>query len=97
MELERKVRRWIWAGLGGILLLYLGLLAFGEEGLIRYFEKRRELAQVRAELELVRQQNAALRARLEKLQAGDSLALEEEARRQHMIGPNEEIYDIEVK
>ncbi len=98
MRLERKTRRWILAGLaGGILLVFASLLAFGEEGLIRYFEKRRELAQVREELELVRQQNAALREHLERLQARDSLALEEEARRHHLVGPNEELYEVEVK
>jgi len=90
--------RWIAVGLvGAVLLVFLGSFSFGREGLFRYLELRRELRRTQQEILLSRAQNAELKNHLERLRKGDSLALEEEARRHHLVGPNEEIYEVDVK
>lgn len=95
---KRPTLRWIIGGVAGIaFLVFAGPLVFGSEGLVRYFELRRELAETQARITLVRQQNAELRRQLDALQKRSPLALEEEARRHRLIGPCEEIYEVEVK
>ena len=89
--------RWVLGGLAAIVfLVFAGPLVFGDEGLVRYFELRRELAETQARIALVRQQNAELKRQLEALEQRSHLALEEEARRHHLIGPREELYEVEV-
>ncbi len=96
-KIARK-SRWIFWGLIGLaLLIFSGGLVFGREGLVRYVELHRKLRWTQREIVLAREQNADLKHRLEALQRHDSLAMEEEARRHHLVGPNEEIYEIEVK
>lgn len=95
---KRPWVRWAIGGLvGAIFLIFARPLVFGEEGLIRYFELRRELAEIQERITLVREQNAELRRRLEMLRRPSRVVLEEEARRHHLVGPHEELYEVEVK
>jgi cell division protein FtsB len=100
MKRARKTSTVKWA-IGGLaviaFLVFAGPLVFGSEGLVRYFELRKELAKTEARIALVRQQNAELKRQLEALQKQSPLALEEEARRHHLIGPCEELYEVKVK
>lgn len=95
--IPKKPQRVVWCFVGLILLAFCGSFFLGRDGLIRYFELRRELKRTEQEIVLSREQNSELRRHLESLQKGDSLALEEEARRHRLVGPNEEIYEVEVK
>ncbi|MFH1012062.1 MAG: septum formation initiator family protein [bacterium] len=98
MRAGSQKSRWIFGGLAGVVLLvFCGSFSFGREGLFRYVELRRELRRTQQEILLSREQNAQLKETLEKLRNGDPLAMEEEARRHHLVGPNEELYEIEVK
>ena len=80
-----------------IFIVLGGPLVFGEEGLIRYFELRGELAEIHERIALVRRQNSELKARLESLKGQSPMAMEEDARRHCLIGPNEELYEIKVQ
>jgi cell division protein FtsB len=95
--MARKSRWILWGLIGVVLLIFSGSLVFGREGLVRYLELHRKLRRTQREIVLAREQNAALKHRLEALQKRDSLAMEEEARRNHLVGPSEEIYEVEVK
>ena len=95
---KRSPFRWVFLGLAGaILLVFSGSLVFGEEGLIRYFELRRELTETNDHILLVRQQNSELKARLDSLKEQSPMTLEEEARRHCLVGQNEELYEVEVR
>jgi cell division protein FtsB len=93
----RKSRWILWGLIGVVLLIFSGSLVLGREGLVRYVELLRKLKRTQREIVLAREQNAALKRRLEALQKRDSLAMEEEARRNHLVGQNEEIYEVEIK
>ena len=83
--------------MGAVLLLFAGPIVFGEGGLLRYFELRRDLKRTQEQVAMMRAQNSELKRQLEVLQTGSHKALEEEARRHRLIGPNEELYEIEVR
>lgn len=94
----QKTSRFVLGGLAiAVFLLFAGPLVLGEEGLLRFFELRRELKRTEAQIALLHRQNTDLERRLEELQQRYPLALEEEARRHRLIGPREEIYEVEVR
>ena len=68
-------------GLGVVILLAWVYALFGGEGLIRQWERHRELEQVRARLAAERQRTESLRERVEAL-SRDDLAIEREIRQQ---------------
>lgn len=94
----RKTSLWVFGGLAGaVLLLFAGPVVLGEGGLIRYFELRRDLKRTQEQIAVMRAQNTELKRQLELLRAKSPEALEEEARRHRLIGPNEELYEIEIR
>ena len=94
----RKTSLWVFGGLvGEVLLLFAGPVVLGEGGILRYFELRRDLKRTQEQIAVMRAQNTELKRQLEVLRTGSPKALEEEARRHRLMGPNEELYEIEVR
>ncbi len=67
---------------------------FGQNGLAAYEAKRREARALDEQLQVARQQNARLKAHVDRLQ-NDPAAIEHEAREQlHYARPGEVIYTV---
>ena len=78
-------------------MLFAGPMILGEGGLLRYFELRRDLKRTQKQIAVMRAQNQELKRQLEALRKESPKALEEEARRHRLVGPNEELFEIEVR
>ncbi|HEX7343231.1 MAG TPA: septum formation initiator family protein [bacterium] len=87
-------------GVGRKVLLALlfvalaGFFLFGKRGLWQWNKLRRQCEEMRRENDSLEQEIAALAARIQALEAGDSLEVERAARYWGMVREGEEIYFI---
>ncbi len=89
--------RKIFLASGLILLLLGGWSAFGPYGALKYLRLRKELDQVAARNEELKEQNSSLRKEITRLKT-DPVYLEEVARQQFgLIKKNEVLYEIPAK
>lgn len=85
--------RWDRVGRTGLLLVLIGMAALYVGPLASFWAARGEAAGKRAEVQHLRSQNVALRAKREALRSGE--ALEAEARRLGMVRPGERPFVVQ--
>ena len=92
-QLEQKPRRIpIWFIVLGVVMV--GMILFGDRGLLRVFQAQRQLADLEAQIAVLEATNTELRKEIESLQV-DLRTIENIARRElGMVRPDELVYQF---
>lgn len=80
--------------LGALFLILAATFLFGQRGLLRWNQLRRQCEAMRSKNDSLEQEIAVLTERIQALEVADSLELERVARFWGMVRPGEEIYII---